>query len=512
MAMQVVRCGTAFLLCAVALPCLATRIQNVNPSMNTDALQRAIKSAERGASIRFAPGTYRISKSLAIPCRNLQITGPETLPQAAVLAAESVGYTILSYPKNCDHLGTLRYLHFANTGAVYIGADSSDFLFEHNLITHLPSAATGNFDKSQAGIFLDGSLDPPTTSSDILIQHNVFGDDSSCTAAFSSSKDTGGYCAGILTYTGLNKNIVIKYNNFIHLEEGIHFNQLTEFQVGKVNSLCTSCTIEYNYVVNYHRIGIEIQVSTTNTISVSHNAVIDPLGSYYGTFAVSLACCTQGRVMGTPGFSPAIVFDDNVLIASIAGYSCPPYGVEFWGRGARGTGSLIEGLFCNGYTWGWGETPWAIKDNYICGPNYAKGGGYISNQQHQRNEPALSGNSIESRCDVRASAAPSISPAGGKFAGRQIVTITTPRPNTGIWFTTDGTIPIPGQGTAKYYTGPITIQRTTKVNAVGMWGSPNQPVGYPAGYGYTASTIVSALFQEDSERNTQHPRTHAGPH
>jgi hypothetical protein len=74
------------------------------------------------------------------------------------------------------------------------------------------------------------------------------------------------------------------------------------------------------------------------------------------------------------------------------------------------------------------------------------------------------------------------------------VTLSDTGPNTGIWYTTDGSLPVPGSGTAQLYTGPFTITNGAVVTAVGMWGAPNQPVSYPAGYGYTPSTAVAAPF------------------
>jgi hypothetical protein len=196
-----------------------------------------------------------------------------------------------------------------------------------------------------------------------------------------------------------------------------------------------------------------------------------------------------------------LIFDDNVLVATKPiGSECPPYGVEFWGIGAQGTNSLVEGTFCNGYTWGFGAAPWAIKDNYICGPNYAKGGGYITNQQKKDNPPMQSGNVVAASCSAIASKAPEISPAGGTFSGSQEVRLTDSGSNTGIWYTTDGSTPVPGSGTAQYYTAPLIISKTTTVKAVGMWGAANQPVSYPPGHGYIPSSIVTASFTASSAR------------
>ena len=68
--------------------------------------------------------------------------------------------------------------------------------------------------------------------------------------------------------------------------------------------------------------------------------------------------------------------------------------------------------------------------------------------------------------------------------------------NTGIWYTTDGSTPVPGSGTAQYIAsgGTIAVSTTTTVKAVGMWGAQNQPTSYPSGYGYAPSAVISATY------------------
>ena len=100
---------------------------------------------------------------------------------------------------------------------------------------------------------------------------------------------------------------------------------------------------------------------------------------------------------------------------------------------------------------------------------------------------------------AQTSVAPVISPASGSSSGSQTVTFTNPGQNrdtnTGIWYTTDGTNPVPGAGTAKYISsgGSITVGAAT-VKAVGMWGAANQPTSYASGYGYVPSAVVSAVY------------------
>ena len=259
--------------------------------------------------------------------------------------------------------------------------------------------------------------------------------------------------------------------------------------------MCIHCTISTNYIAHYHRIGIEIQVDTpTDPIMIEHNVVIDPLNSSWGTFAVSLACCQWGKTMGIEGNSPGFVFNDNVVIASEpCGFKCPPFGVEFWGTGSLGQNSLIQGTFANGYAWGYGGGAWAISNNFICGSNYESQGNYIANEEGQDNPASQSGNVAARECQPTQSTAPAMSPSGS-FHNSMEVTLKNDGPNTGIWYTTDGTNPVPGSGTAKYYTGAFTISDSTVVKAVGMWGAAHQPTAYPAGYGYVPSPVVTATY------------------
>jgi hypothetical protein len=62
-------------------------------------------------------------------------------------------------------------------------------------------------------------------------------------------------------------------------------------------------------------------------------------------------------------------------------------------------------------------------------------------------------------------ATPTFNPAAGTYTGTQTVTIASATtPGTTIKYTTDGTVPSPTHGTL--YTGPITINATTTLNAI----------------------------------------------
>ncbi len=460
----------------------------INSSMTTGEIQAALNGAAPGSTVTFVAGNYSITAPLTVPCNNLQLAGPIASQPTAILNATYTNNPILMYGSNCAALGAIRYLGFANTGAVYFGVGSnSNFTFEHNTVSKLPSNLSNT--SSESGLFFDGNL--TTKLSNILVQYNTFGDAQSCTAVFGTAVDMGGHCAGILVSAGESNGITIQRNSFEHLEEGVHFFQLQGWSPGANNSVCVACTVSLNTFAHYHRIAVEIQVSTpTDSIMVEHNAIVDPLNSSYGTFALSMACCQWGYKMAAEGHSPGYVLNDNVIIASQpCGAKCPPIGVEFWGTGSQGLASLVEGSFSNGYTWGYGGGSWAINRNYICGP--MQDGGYITDQQHQGQSaaPAQSSNSTGAVCQAKASSPPSLTPSS---SGSMTIAMADPGPNTSIWYTLDGSTPVPG--TAKLYTAPVPITSTTTIKALGMWGTGTQPKSYPAGYGYTPSAVVSATY------------------
>jgi subtilase family serine protease len=79
---------------------------------------------------------------------------------------------------------------------------------------------------------------------------------------------------------------------------------------------------------------------------------------------------------------------------------------------------------------------------------------------------------------------PTFSPVSGTYSRPQTVSISDTTPNAAIWYTTDGTSPVPGQGTAvQFITGtPIQINQTTVLKAVA------------AITGWTSSGIVTATY------------------
>ncbi len=74
-------------------------------------------------------------------------------------------------------------------------------------------------------------------------------------------------------------------------------------------------------------------------------------------------------------------------------------------------------------------------------------------------------------------ATPQISPSSGNFTGTLSVSITDSTTGAAIYYTTDGSNPLPSQGTTQQYSTPFNVTNTTTVNAIGTaTGSPNSSI------------------------------------
>jgi CubicO group peptidase (beta-lactamase class C family) len=63
---------------------------------------------------------------------------------------------------------------------------------------------------------------------------------------------------------------------------------------------------------------------------------------------------------------------------------------------------------------------------------------------------------------------PVITPTSGSYSGAQMVSITSATPNAALYYTTNGTTPMPNQNVyTKLYTGPFQINATTAVKCIG---------------------------------------------
>jgi Chitobiase/beta-hexosaminidase C-terminal domain len=486
--------------CSIAGGSSGSTIQAALTAAGTNSCTGTASSS----TVLLNAGSYSISSVLTAAC-GTTITGPAVFPNTASITISNPASTIFYLPSGCSSF-TLEYLAGYGGGLLYVAyGNSSGINILHNTTGSLPSSTTGAYDDS-GSVYFAG--DVSTSLSNVTIKYNSFGDANSCTTVFNQGTDYGGYCAGVLFFQGALSNVVVEYNKFYHLEEGVHFNSIP-FAKGAPEPYCDGCDVNYNYFLNIHRIAIEFQVGATGANHIDNNILQDPSYSSYGTLNLSAAGGQYGTVFGTAGYSPGYTANNNVNISSLTNNinSGPPYGIEFWGNGAQANNNLIQGNYGNGVTWGLGASPWEINNNQICGPDMASASTYISNERGQTNTPSQSGNVTSSSCSAITSVAPSISPASGSFTSSVTVTLTDtgltsgagPQGNTSIYFTTDGSTPVPGSGTTQLYTAPLTITSTTTVNAVGLYGSGGTnpqtwPTTYPSGYGFVPSSMVSATY------------------
>jgi hypothetical protein len=500
---------------------------NLNSGMSQSALQSAIMNAPNCSLVVFAAGTYTISSTLAVPCSNLTIAGPAVFPNTAILNATFTGSSIFSLWANCTGFN-LEYLAGNNTGLLYVlPGNNSNINILHNSTGGLPSSTGSSVPYATTGsIYFDGTVND--TLSNVNIEYNLFGDTNSCAAVFTVPVDYGGFCAGVVIHQGLTTNIAVKYNKFFHMEEGFKVLQVAgNYAAGQKASASDNLDVEYNYFLNIHRIEVEIQEGTVNhpTI-VSNNIFQDQSYAFYGSLGLSTPCCQWSETSGVAGNNPGLMENNNVSISSLKSpYGCtfcgsssnsgPAFAHEYWGTGSHGDNNLVQGNFGNGFEWGFGSASWEINYNQLCGPNMALNHGneasFIGNEELQSNPPTQVGNVTSATCSAITSVAPAISPASGSVSGTQTVTLTDtgltsgagPQGNTSIYYTTDGSTPVPGSGTTQLYTGPFQMSVPGTVNAVGLYGAGGTapqtwPTTYPAGLGYVPSAVVSASYTSGS--------------
>ena len=120
--------------------------------MSQSTLKSRISSAPNCALIVFAAGTYYISAPIDIPC-GVTITGPVASPAIAILAATYTGNVIFAVGR-CSAPVTIGYLHFENTGGIYVTAPTSGITITHSQFTNLPA---NHQQWSDMGIYFDGT-------------------------------------------------------------------------------------------------------------------------------------------------------------------------------------------------------------------------------------------------------------------------------------------------------------------------------------------------------------------
>ncbi len=92
---------------------------------------------------------------------------------------------------------------------------------------------------------------------------------------------------------------------------------------------------------------------------------------------------------------------------------------------------------------------------------------------------------------------PDFSPVAGSFTTPQQVTISSDTPGAKIYYTTDGSTPIPGSGSTVLYSSPLTVSSTTTIKAVatlvGLTISPVSAATYTIVAGGTGINFVNGF-------------------
>jgi hypothetical protein len=507
---------------------------------STSAIQTAINSAAANScaapstsTVIFTAGNYTISSPISIPCPKtaMVIQGPTPggvgttwpITPTAILTSTLTNNWAFSGAA-CSVGTTIQYLQYnggnpSGGGGGFLKASPgmNNLTVTYNWFYGNSAIATTT-QSADTFIWLDGSPSTARTqnakiswnrfgaegSTDCAALMHLFGGGNRCQSSgygsggsslclYQGASDIthgGGSCGAVGVHVSTDDLLIIN-NSIATQEQPI---KLYEANGGAYTS--TNVKIQYNDFSGVHRIGVETQ-QNDGTTNVSNNDFHDPIYPNAGQWGLSLP---QGAISST----------SNVLIANVSaagvtdingqpGY-WPGDGIEFWGNGTT-SNNLVQGLWGSGIEWGFSPGGWSINNNIIQLLNSTK---QIANEEGQSNTPSQSGNIMSQTASAVTSVAPTISPSGGAQTFPLTVTLTDPgntsgagpQGNTGIWYTTDGSTPVPGKGTAKYLAsgGTFSLPAAATVKAVGMWGALNQPMSYPSGYGYVPSSVVTASY------------------
>ncbi len=450
--------------------------------------------------------------NIATPCSTgltieyLEVNGNHPTSGGGAIYVGTGGYSNLNILYNYLHgaqepyptvqgVGPYQYWQANDSNAILINLDGfqngntdSNITIEYNIEGN--PANPGNDDCSNMMAWIGGLIE-------------ASGNPATPTALVFKGYDSGGGSCNALTQQTNITNLFFEYNVITNLEEGI---KGVEGGSAAPNLYVIQNTqFLYNDISYIHHSFFETQMSPTNPAEpwvFQYNDEHDPVNPAFATWPVS-----QPQSYYSNDY-------DDLFISNTANSQNMPPAIEFAGSG-NVTNVLFQGL--NPCLITFNVTPSANLLNNImeisgssspCSVTLANGTVVygISNEEGQpvSRYPTMTGNVYTTTIAAVTSTKPTITPASGSFGSSQAVTITDngnvsgpgPRGNTGIWYTTDGTTPVPRAGTSKYCSSPcnFSVTSTTTVNAVGMWGAITQPASYPAGYGFVPSAVVSATY------------------
>ena len=498
------RLGILFLL--LACHGAGATTYTLHQQQRTTAIQETISRALPGDTVLFSAGTYRIVRGLTLKCGVKYTAAVPATPSNVILNGDfpEESTDIFTLESGCTNATIISYLSSLHGGLLFVNSPNRDLTFSHNQVGDLKCCKSQY--ASPALYFSAPNGNPSFVLSNATVTWNQFGDATSCTAPmnamtdFNSPEDYQGGCAGIIIQTSVN-GMTIENNNFNHVGEGAHV--LCSGDCYPNAYTTRNLTVRFNDFNQIHRMPWEQQPQTTSGIVFESNSMHDWVNGYFGAFGMSFACCGQGAS------SPWLDVSSNLIIMNTVPHYEKPYGYgygsEDWGLNASythnwiGSGNFYMGA--PGMTWGYGDVA-TMSYNTVCGKGFMAGG-YITTEFKTR-PPTQTGNVTTPNCTAVQSVAPTISPSPGPQTFPLTVTVMDagyragPQPlgNTGIWYTTDGSTPVPGSGTAHYLAsgGTFSLDSPATVKAVGMWGAPNQPTSYAAGFGFVPSAVKSAQY------------------
>ena len=534
-----------------------TTVFNISAGASVSTINSTLSTAAGTSGtvqVNFAAGNYAINSFVVVPCPvgTLTIQGPSatyvppsnllpgsyryTTPYTANLngsLSSGSAWTVSS--SSCSHSITIQYFNW-NGGQPGAGGGGWLQVLGGN-VTVQNNYAHGVWANTSVSHTYDdlvdleggGSGNQFPQLSNIQLLWNVFGDGTSdCNAIMNSLTyqggsytSTGGYCGALGVHVSTT-NLVVQNNDMEHLEQPMKFFQGSG-SAGDITHtfILNNPLIDSNDCGQWHRICLEgqqtvvVNNSTGSVANFTNNSTHDPIDPEYGMFGYSIPMCCSTYSGYSTGDNQINCnnnnFIDNVLSPSFTGYA-----FEWWSTGSC-SNNLMQGHWNqnNGGTQttgtgiGWGETSTSVR-TWVASNNTAQfsppGGRAVNQEVEGGNPPPPIQNGNVSSASIAAvtSVAPTISPAAGPQTFPLTVTLTDPgytsgalpQGHTGIWYTIDGSTPVPGAGTAKYLSsgGTFVLSTSATVKAVGMWGAYNQPASYPSGYGFVPSSAQSATY------------------
>jgi hypothetical protein len=340
-----------------------------------------------------------------------------------------------------------------------------------------------------------------------------------CNTNTNNYNNAGGECAAVSFHTSTT-NAVLNNNITVYLEEGFKFQepspnggQIGCGSPGDNQYLHTNLVAEYNDFGGIHRIPVEGQdtpcpgATTGSGMTINYNVVHDQVNPGYGSWMMSLPQYNGSVGNQTNIFTNETgnLFLQNVAPPCLYNY-CGSYipSLEFWGNGQAnynlGQGNALNCTVAYGY----GLPPWSASYNIHQGTD--NNPTVCQEEGDAQSTPTITGNTSTSTISAMVSPVPTLVPSGGtatswvvNSAGSNLMA------NVNAWCTTDGSPPVPGSGTAKFYLSGTggNIGSNTTVKCVGMWGQANQPTSYAASYGFVPSASVSATYNSCSSCTSQ---------